>query len=43
MSRREEKEMKYPPPEAVDPEEEETPQIDPLTIEDPPEFPGPGA
>jgi hypothetical protein len=43
MNPREEEERKYPPPEAVDPEEEETPQIDPLTIKDPPEYPGPGA
>jgi mannose-6-phosphate isomerase-like protein (cupin superfamily) len=33
----------YPPPEAVDPDEEETPQIDAFTIEDPPSYPGPGA
>jgi hypothetical protein len=36
-------ETKYPQPEAEDPEEERTPQIDPLTIKDPPEYPGPGA
>ena len=43
MDERDPNAMKYPPPEAVDPEEEETPQIDPLTIDDPPEYPGPGA
>jgi hypothetical protein len=43
MNERNKNETKYPPPEAEDPEEEQTPQIDPLTIEDPPEYPGPGA
>ncbi len=43
MSERDKNDMNYPPPEAEDPEEEETPQIDPLTIADPPEYPGPGA
>jgi TetR/AcrR family transcriptional regulator, tetracycline repressor protein len=43
MSERDKRDMQYPPPEAEDPEEEETPQIDPLTIEDAPEYPGPGA
>lgn len=42
MSEQEKKNI-YPPPEAVDPEEEETPQIDPFTIKDPPSYPGPGA
>lgn len=43
MNERDKRDTKYPPPEAEDPEEEQTPQIDPLTIEDPPEYPGPGA
>jgi hypothetical protein len=38
-----EKKSISPPPEAIDPEEEETPQIDPFTIEDPATYPGPGA
>jgi TetR/AcrR family transcriptional regulator, tetracycline repressor protein len=43
MNERDKRDMQYPPPEAEDPEEEESPQIDPLTIEDAPEYPGPGA
>ena len=40
---RDKRDTEYPPPEAVDPKEEQTPQIDPLTIEKAPEYPGPGA
>jgi hypothetical protein len=43
MNERDKRDTTYPPPEAEDPEEEQTPQIDPLTIENPPEYPGPGA
>ncbi len=43
MSERDKRDPKYPPPEAEDPQEERTPQIDPLTIEHPPDYPGPGA
>ena len=43
MERKEQPPPEYPPPEQADPEEERTPQIDPFTIEDPPDYPGPGA
>jgi hypothetical protein len=38
-----EREIDTTQPSPIDEEERNTPQIDPLTIENPPEYPGPGA